>query len=559
MKTLPFSPVGPTPSARQLEWYGRGATAFFHFGINTFTDMEWGDGTEDPALFNPTELDCRQWIRTIKAAGFTAAILTAKHHDGFCLWPSAYTEHSVKNSPYKNGKGDIVREFTDACREEGIKAGLYLSPWDRHEPTWGTPEYDAFYVGQLTELFSNYGEIYECWWDGAGSDKAHYDWQKWADLVHTLQPNALIFAPLPMTDTAEARWVGNEVGYAGLPCYATITPEKLTGPYSEYRTFLMNGERDGTRYIPAEADVSIRPGWFYHASQDGMVRSPKNLTDLWFHSAGRGAGLLMNFPPDKRGLLHETDVASLTEFGKALAEDLAKNLASGATVSASSVRHDGFAPEGILTSEGYAPCDGDVLPTVTLTFPAPVTFNTFTVREALPLGHRVFGFSVEARIAGEWRPLLGGEVIGALCARRFPTVTADALRLTVTDAVAEPVLHGLGLYLFRAMSEKENAFRQNLADWSATYTAEGDAATIRLCGIFPYSLLRHTDCKGVRRIAIDVFDGTEFVPYTEVEHDGSEVFEYRFPEVIDYSYQLRIRFLDYEGRTLGERKRPMLY
>ena len=559
MRKLPFAPVGPVPSARQLEWYGRGATAFFHFGINTFTDMEWGDGTEDPALFNPTDLDCRQWIRTIKAAGFTAAILTAKHHDGFCLWPSAYTEHSVKNSPYKNGKGDIVREFTDACREEGIKAGLYLSPWDRHEPTWGTPAYDEFYIGQLTELFTNYGDIYECWWDGAGSDKAHYDWQKWADVVHKLQPNALIFAPLPMTDTAEARWVGNEIGYAGLPCYATITPEHLSMEYAQHKFLLAEGERHGTHYIPAEADVSIRPGWFYHASQDGAVRSPKNLTKLWFHSAGRGAGLLLNIPPDTRGLLHEADVASLTAFGRALGEDMAHNLAIGATVTADSVRADGFFPEGIITEEGYAPRNGDLTPTVTLTFPHPVTFNAFTLREALPLGQRVFGFTAEVCIGGKWERLLDGKMIGSLCARRFTPVTADAIRVAVTEADAEPVLCGLGLYLFREMSEPEGAHRENLAGWSAGYMADGEATVLRLNGIFPFSVLRFTDFSDVRRVAIEVFDGTEFVPYAEIEHDGSAILEYRFPEEIDYSYQLRIRLLSYEGAPLIARKRPLLY
>ena len=559
MKTLPFAPVGPVPNARQLEWHGRGATAFFHFGINTFTDMEWGDGTEDPALFNPTELDCRQWIKAIKEAGFTAAILTAKHHDGFCLWPSAYTEHSVKNSPYKGGKGDIVREFTDACREEGIKAGLYLSPWDRHEPTWGTPEYDAFYIGQLTELFSNYGEIYECWWDGAGSDKATYDWHKWADVVHTLQPTAFIFAPLPQTDTAEGRWVGNEIGYAGLPCYATVTPSHLSGPYSEHRHILNGGERRGTHYIPAEADVSIRPGWFYHAAQDGMVRTPKNLLDLWFLSAGRGTGLLLNLPPDRHGLIHENDLASLTAFGQVLREDFAKNLAVGATVTATSVREDGFPPKGILTDEGYAPKEGDLLPVITAELGTPVTFNTLTLREALPLGHRVFGFTVEARTEGVWCPLLDGKMVGALCARHFPKVTADAIRITVTEADAEPVLHGLGLYLVRELKEEAVAFRQNLADWSCTYTTDGTCATVRLGGIFPFSHLVHKDCEGVRRVAIEVFDGTEFVPYTEIEHDGSAVLEYHFPRVIDYSYQLRLRFLDFEGAPIPARKRPELY
>lgn len=215
---LELKPYGAIPNERQMEWYSRGRTIFFHFGMNTFTGKEWGDGTESPSLFNPTELCVEQWVKAIKDGGFTTAILTAKHHDGFCLWQTKYTEHSVKNSPYKNGCGDIVREFTEACQKHGIKAGIYLSPWDRHEKTWGKDEYNDFYVGQLTELLTNYGKIWECWWDGAGSTEAVYDWERWAKTVRSLQPDAVIFGSLGATPWVDVRWVGNEKGVAGKPC-----------------------------------------------------------------------------------------------------------------------------------------------------------------------------------------------------------------------------------------------------------------------------------------------------------------------------------------------------
>ncbi len=288
-----LKPCGATPNERQMEWYGRERTIFFHFGMNTFTGREWGDGTESPQQFNPSELSCEQWVKAIKDGGFTTAILTAKHHDGFCLWPTKYTEHSVKNSPYKNGQGDIVREFVDACQKHGIKAGIYLSPWDRHEKTWGKDEYNDFYVGQLTELMSNYGKIWECWWDGAGSTEAVYDWERWAKTVRSLQPDAVIFGSLGATPWVDVRWVGNEKGVAGKPCYSTIDPISLV---VETTSELNRGKLGGERFIPAEVDVSIRPGWFYHAEQDDMVRSPQNLVNLWFTSIGSNAGFLLNLP-----------------------------------------------------------------------------------------------------------------------------------------------------------------------------------------------------------------------------------------------------------------------
>ena len=251
------------PSARQVEWMRREKMIFFHFGVNTFTNMEWGDGTESPSIFNPEKLDCRQWIKAIHDAGFTTAILTAKHHDGFCLWPSKYTEHSIKNSPYKDSNGDIVREFTDACAEFGIKAGIYLSPWDRHEKTWNTPDYDDFYVGQLTELLTNYGKIWEVWWDGSQSKNVKYDWARYTDTIRTLQPDAVIFGTLEAEPFVEARWVGNEEGFAGDPCWSTIDSQTII---NENTIKLNCGKLDGNRFLPAEADVSIRPGWFYHAA-----------------------------------------------------------------------------------------------------------------------------------------------------------------------------------------------------------------------------------------------------------------------------------------------------
>ena len=311
---LGLEPFGPAPNGRQMEWYRRGKTAFLHFTVNTFTDMEWGDGTESPAVFDPTELDCRQWARVLKAGGFTAAILTAKHHDGFCLWDTALTDHQVMNSPLKR---DVVKEFCEACREYGIKPGLYLSPWDRHEPRWGTDDYNDFYVGQLKELMGNYGPIWECWWDGAGSTKTHYDWKRWVDTVHSLQPQCVIWGGLGASPYVDARWVGNEGGVAGADCWATIG---LDAMLREDQAWLNTGDPEGERFIPAETNVSIRPGWFWHESQNGQVMDEERLMKYWFESAGRNTAILLNLPPDRRGLIHEKDAEAVAQWQRRLEE-----------------------------------------------------------------------------------------------------------------------------------------------------------------------------------------------------------------------------------------------
>ena len=546
MQDLPFAPVGPVPNARQLEWWGRERTAFLHFGINTFTGNEWGDGTEDPALFNPTELDCRQWISALKAAGFTAAILTAKHHDGFCLWPTKYTEHSVKNSPYKGGKGDIVREFTDACREEGIKAGLYLSPWDRHEPTWGSDAYNDFYANQLTELMSNYGEIWECWWDGAGSDRATYDWARWVSIVRSHQPNAVIFGDLGASPYVDVRWVGNEKGYAGDPCWASIHQRALeTGIVTE----LNSGDADGERFIPAEVDVSIRPGWFYHADQDVEVRTPDNLMKLWLNSVGRNAGILLNIPPDRRGLFHDADLASLRGFRELLDENFKADLARGARVSADSLRDSRCPPQAVADGKFesfYAPADDCRTPTIELDFDKEIEFNCAALREVIELGHKVRGFKLSALVSGKWKTLLSGECIGNRYADRFETVRTSRVRLEITDAVSAPLIRSIELYKIaepKVDPDRIGFVGRNLAKSGSTRIEknhEENAVYIQLGGIRPFNLLK-VKGDGIEGFEVFVFNGTTFERHGEGAGGEGELI-YRFGETVDWAYRLKIKF-----------------
>ncbi len=532
---------GEVPSARQMEWYRRERMIFFHFGMNTFTDMEWGEGIENPADFNPTELDCRQWVSSIKKAGFTAAIITAKHHDGFCLWPSKYTEHSIKNSPYKGGKGDIVKEFTDACREFGIKAGIYLSPWDRHEKTWGKEEYNDFYANQLTELMTNYGKIWECWWDGAGSTEAHYDWGRWAYIVRNYQPDAVIFGSLGATPFVEVRWVGNENGIAGNPCFATVNAHDLQ---VEHCPSLNSGKPDGDRFIPGEADVSIRPGWFYHADQNDAVRSPKNLVKLWFNSIGRNAGFLLNLPPDRRGLIHKNDVDSIFEFNRIMKESMAVNLAQNAKVTATSAR-EGCSPELMLVADEdkfYAPADECKMPTVELGFDKPISFNVFMASEMIELGHKIRGYKLSAMVDGAWKLLAECECMGYRWAERFDRVTTDRVKLEITDSKDVPAIRSLALYSFDEAlfaEDEAKAEDKNLLE-SATSNVEyhGDEIMVNLGGIFPYNTVVF-DGTGVERYELYIFNGSAY-ELTATGENPSENCTVTF-ETVDYSYSFKLK------------------
>jgi alpha-L-fucosidase len=323
----------PKPSAAQLAWHNMEFYLFAHFGPNTFTDLEWGHGNEKEEVFNPTQLDCRQWCRVAKAAGAKGIIITAKHHDGFCLWPSKFSKHTVRESKWKNGKGDVLKELSAACKEYGLKFGVYISPWDRNHPDYGTEKYNDVFVNMMTELFTNYGSIWELWWDGANGEgpngkKQVYDWKRFKAAVRKLSPNTVIFSDVG----PDIRWVGNENGFAGKTNWNTLNIDGFEpGEKAPGADTLNIGNVNGKYWIPAECDVSIRPGWFYHKAEDSKVKTPEELFQLYLKSVGRGANLLLNVPPDGRGLITEYDSAALVGFRKLREESLSKNIFLKAT------------------------------------------------------------------------------------------------------------------------------------------------------------------------------------------------------------------------------------
>ena len=526
-------PCGAVPNERQMEWYGREKTIFFHFGMNTFTGREWGDGTESPSTFNPSELCVEQWIRAIKDGGFTTAILTAKHHDGFCLWPSEYTEHSVKNSPYKNGQGDVVREFVDACAKHGIKAGIYLSPWDRHEKTWGKDEYNDFYVGQLTELMTNYGKIWECWWDGAGSTEAVYDWERWATTVRTLQPDAVIFGSLGATPWVDVRWVGNEKGVAGKPCYATIDPISLV---VETTSELNSGKLGGQRFIPAEVDVSIRPGWFYHAEQDDMVRSPENLMELWFTSIGSNAGFLLNLPPDRRGLIHENDVQSIKHFNEILQSALQNNLAMDAHIEGEHL-YD-CRVENLLDKNKFYLPKGN---TFKVKLPKEREINTLIIGEGIELGHKVTKITASALVCGKWQVLFENDIIGYTLAQRFDTVVTDEIEVEL-EYLDTPVLRNFGLYRFEdKLIETVKRSGKNLIEGQSAVVDLGEnEIDVNLGGLFPFNTVK-VEGVGQNSYKFYVFNGTAFDLWKNAQAENGTV-EIKLDIPVDNAYRFKLTF-----------------
>ena len=456
----PPKPFGPVPTERQLRWHEMEFYGFLHFTVNTFTDKEWGYGDESETVFNPTDFDADQIVRVAKDAGMKGLILTAKHHDGFCLWPSQYTEHSVKNSPWRNGKGDVVKEISEACRKQGLKFGVYLSPWDRNHPQYGQPEYVTYYRNQLRELLTNYGDIFAVWFDGAnGGDgfyggarekrtidnRTYYDWPNTWKIVRELMPMAVMFSDAG----PDMRWVGNERGIAGDPCWTTVNAAgRHPGGSSDG---LNSGERPGTDWIPAECDVSIRPGWFYHASEDAKVKTPAQLLDIYYKSVGRGACLNFNLPPDRRGRISDNDVQSLREFRKVLDATFARNLASVAKVEASNVRGSSpeFAAAKALDANRntyWSTDDNATNAELIVTLPAPKTFNVVELREYLPLGQRADAFALDRWQEGKWIEFAKGTSIGNRRLLRVDPVTTDKVRLRITQAAAGPSLSEFGLY-----------------------------------------------------------------------------------------------------------------
>ncbi|GGD51411.1 alpha-L-fucosidase [Paenibacillus nasutitermitis] len=455
----PPVPHLPLPSSQQVAYQKMETIAFAHFGMNTFTNREWGTGTESPNTFNPTAFDARQWVSNLKNAGFKLLILTAKHHDGFALWPSAYTTHDVASSSWKNGQGDVVREVADACSEFGMKFGIYVSPWDMHEPTYGSGQaYNDFFVNQLTELMSNYGEISEIWFDGAKGENTpqDYDTERWYSVIRQLQPNIVIWgAP------GDARYIGNEDGIASETNWAKVVPQQTGNPYWAPNQY-GEGFPNGTVWQSGEADVSLRPGWFYHEWEDTHLKSLATLTDIYQKSVGRGANLLLNVSPDRRGLLPDGDIARLTELRSWINAAYGVNLAQGAPASASNVRGNAAAYAAAnLTDNNYdsywTTNDGVTSAYVDIDFGTTKTFNAVTLQEYIPLGQRISGFNVQLWNGSSWQTAASGTTIGYKRILTFPVATASKIRIAVTSSQAPPLLNFAGVYHIGGAGQQQDS------------------------------------------------------------------------------------------------------
>ena len=432
------TPCGPVPTENQLRWQDMEMYAFIHYSLNTYTDQEWGFGNEDPKLFNPSDLDCRQWASVCKQAGMKGIIFTAKHHCGFCLWPSKYTEYSVKNSPWKDGKGDVVRELADACRAEGLKFAVYLSPWDRNHPEYGRPEYVTYFRNQLRELLTQYGDIFEVWFDGAnggdgwygGANETrkidrtnYYQWPETYKMIRELQPNCLIWND--GSDRGDLRWVGTEAGNVGETNWSLLNHDgEVTWPMLHY------GLETGDSWVPGETNTSIRPGWFYHNTENEHVKSLSKLMDTYYKSVGRNSTLLLNFPIAPNGRIHPTDSLRGIAFNKMIHEVFKTDLAKKAKIK----------------TQGN---------TTIINFKKPTAINRFVVEENIRYGQRVRKFALEALVDGQWQPLKDelveqGDGLTTIGHRRiicFPTIRATQLRFTILDSKYEPIIKRTSAYL----------------------------------------------------------------------------------------------------------------
>ena len=443
-------PFGALPSPAQLEWQGMETNMFIHFGPNTFSGAEWGDGTESEDIFNPSQLDCSQWVSVARAAGFKGIIITAKHHDGFCLWPNPESAHTVAQSSWRNGHGDVLRELSDACREGGLKFGVYVSPWDRNHPAYGTDEYNGVFVRTLEHIYSNYGDIFEQWFDGACGEgpngkRQQYDWPLFNSTVAALEPRAVIFSDAG----PGCRWVGNETGRAGRTNWSTIDRDTLFPGKRRINALLNEGAKGAKDWIPAETDVSIRPGWFWRASETPSVKSVQQLLKIWYESVGRNSLLLLNVPPDERGLIDPADSVRLVEWRSALDEILSCNLAEGASATASSTRGSRFRASNALDGDPrtyWATGDGVREAELRLRLDGARTFNRLLIQEYIPLGQRVESFEVLVPSAEGWETVARETTIGYKRIVLLPEVTASELIIRITGALACPAISNIELY-----------------------------------------------------------------------------------------------------------------
>lgn len=457
--------IMPIPTPEQIEWQKMETYAFVHFGLNTFNDLEWGFGDTPATTFDPTDLDCEQWVKTIKGAGLKGVILTAKHHDGFCLWPTATTEYSVKASPWKNGQGDMVKELSDACKKHGLKFGIYLSPWDRNNAEYGRPDYVDTFHAQMTELLTNYGPIFEYWFDGANGGngfyggtnehrnidaKTYYQYEKAREVIKQLHPSAMIFGGT----CADIRWIGNESGWAGETNWSPMSEDKM-----QHHSELQWGMEDGHEWLPGEVDVSVRPGWFYHEREDHQVRSLANLVDLYYNSVGRNANLLLNFPVALSGKIHPTDSARVAEWYATISEELDENLLANAKASASATRGDdskfGAAKANDTSWDTYwATNDGETTGSLTFTFAKPTPVNRLLIQEYIPLGQRVKAFNIECESNGLWHPVQTTDTMSTVGYKRiirFKSIAAEKIRINFTDAKGPLCINNVEAFLAPAL------------------------------------------------------------------------------------------------------------
>ncbi|MGA0555088.1 alpha-L-fucosidase [Larkinella sp. VNQ87] len=505
-KTAPPAPYGAVPSPQQVEWQKMEYYMFIHFGPNTFTNKEWGHGDEDPKVFNPTNLDARQWARTAKAAGMKAIIITAKHHDGFCLWPSKFSTHTVRESAWKNGKGDVLRELSDACREYGLKFGVYLSPWDRNHPAYGTPAYNQVFANTLDEVLSSYGDVFEQWFDGANGEGANgkkqvYDWNLFRGVVFKHQPKAIIFSDIG----PGCRWMGNESGIAGETNWSTLNTDGFGMGSEAPPTHVLNtGNENGKYWIPAEVDVSIRPGWFYSPETDDRVKTLTHLMKIYYSSVGRNGNLLLNVPVSTKGLIHPNDSARLMEFRKTVAESFRTNLALGKTATASVTRGNDrrFSAVNLLDGnfDTYWTTDDAVRTgSFVVDLGKPTEINRIVLQEYIPLGQRVKSFKAEAWNGKTFVTIDQQTTIGYKRILVFPTLKTDKVRVTILDANACPVLAECGIYKAPELLSNPEIARSkqgmvtitsDVADPVIRYTTNGSEPTLasaRYTTPFPFA------------------------------------------------------------------------
>lgn len=460
-EVLPPAPLLPVPNKAQLEWHEMELNAFVHFTVNTFTDKEWGYGDEGEKVFNPTECNPSQWVSVLKEAGFKGLILTCKHHDGFCLWPSKYTEHSVKNSPWKNGQGDVVREVAEACQTAGLKFGIYLSPWDRNHKDYGSPAYVQYYRDQLDELFSLYPDVFEMWFDGAnGGDgfyggkretrkidgKSYYDWPSTLNMVRDFNSSVIFFSDAG----PGVRWAGNEKGIAGETNWNTISVDTLYAGKAGIENLLNQGHENGTEWIPAECDVSIRPGWFYHAKEDSLVKTPEQLFEIYLKSVGRGSLMLLNIPPDKRGLFHENDVKSLQGLKKLLDQEFKTNLARKANASGDfRGRDEEYSPGNLTDGKDdtyWALDDESTSGFFEIDFRKTFKLKYIVLQEYILLGQRVKWFSVDAWRNEKWETVATATTIGRKRILKIDPIETRKIRVNILSAKACPLISNIEVY-----------------------------------------------------------------------------------------------------------------